>query len=140
MGWIFSLQLYFRLLMKKIIIVKGGLGNQFFQYSFSKYIESKFPNDKIYLDFSNYSHKKNDDIFKPRILDYNVKLKKFSIQNKSIMYLFNLLFSNKYLYFLISLFSSNIIFQRKIDAISLKKIKVLEFLTDIGKIYGIQII
>ena len=58
MGWIFSLQLYFGLLMKKIIIVKGGLGNQFFQYSFSKYIESKFPNDKIYLDFSNYSHKK----------------------------------------------------------------------------------
>ena len=42
----------FQITDEKIIIIKGGLGNQFFQYSFSKYVESKFPNDKIYLDFS----------------------------------------------------------------------------------------
>lgn len=59
--------------MTKIVKLKGGLGNQLFQYSFAKYIQIN-SRDDVYLDMSGYDYTKNDNVRKPRILRFNITL------------------------------------------------------------------
>lgn len=56
----------------KIVKMKGGLGNQLFQYMFALYLKEQFK-EEVYLDFSYYKHC-TDDIRKPRIMEYNLLL------------------------------------------------------------------
>ena len=55
----------------KIIKMKGGLGNQMFQYAFAKYVERN-SGDVSILDFSAYAELLGDEIRKPRLLNFNI--------------------------------------------------------------------
>lgn len=57
----------------RIIKLKGGLGNQLFQYSFAKLIERE-TGDIVKIDLSSYQALTEDQIRKPRILKYNISL------------------------------------------------------------------
>lgn len=57
----------------KIVKLKGGLGNQLFQYAFAKMIE-KETGDVVKLDFSSYAELNGDIVRNPRILKYNISL------------------------------------------------------------------
>ncbi len=57
----------------KIVKIKGGLGNQLFQYSFAKLIEKK-TKDQVLIDMSYFSNIIDDEIRKPRLLKYNLSL------------------------------------------------------------------
>jgi len=57
----------------KIVKLKGGLGNQMFQYVFARYI-GEMCNEKVLLDFSVYEGRKEDNIRKPRITEFNISL------------------------------------------------------------------
>lgn len=56
-----------------IVKIKGGLGNQLFQYAFAKLLE-KVSDDFVKLDFSSYNFLNNDSIRKPRILSFKISL------------------------------------------------------------------
>lgn len=56
----------------KIVKIKGGLGNQLFQYSFAKLIQKK-TGDEVKLDLSEYENL-NDPVRSPRILKFNIDL------------------------------------------------------------------
>ena len=57
----------------RIVKLKGGLGNQMFQYAFAKNIE-QYTGEAVKLDFSAYSELGNDSIRVPRICKYNLTL------------------------------------------------------------------
>lgn len=57
----------------KIVKIKGGLGNQMFQYGFAKLME-KLTGEEIKIDMSSYDKFINDSIRKPRLLKYNISL------------------------------------------------------------------
>ena len=57
----------------KIIKLKGGLGNQLFQYSFANLIKLK-TGDNVQLDMSYYEYCNNDSVRKPRILKMDISL------------------------------------------------------------------
>lgn len=57
----------------KIVKVKGGLGNQMFQYGFAKLLE-KLTDEEVKIDMSSYECIIDDDIRKPRLLKYNISL------------------------------------------------------------------
>lgn len=59
----------------KIVKLKGGIGNQLFQYVFAKYLEMKCDAEKVYLDLSAYGNKGRDANFRrPIIFRLNVSL------------------------------------------------------------------
>lgn len=64
-----------------IVKMKGGLGNQMFQYTFAKYVETQ-AKDKVLLDFSAYENG-NDKIRVPRIKKFKISLKDADINNIS---------------------------------------------------------
>ena len=57
----------------RIIKVKGGLGNQMFQYGFAKYVEM-LTGEAVKIDMSSYEAEIEDKIRKPRLLKYNISL------------------------------------------------------------------
>ena len=61
----------------KIVKLKGGLGNQMFQYAFAKLIEKK-TGEQVKLDFSAYGSLKDDVIRVPRIAKFRLSLESAS--------------------------------------------------------------
>lgn len=57
----------------KIVKLKGGLGNQMFQYSYALLVEKR-TNDKVKLDYSAYYNLKSDSIRVPRIEKFQIHL------------------------------------------------------------------
>lgn len=65
----------------KIVKIKGGLGNQMFQYAFALLLR-KISNDHILLDFSSFKDLGRDLVRKPRILKFKIQL---GIANKNVV-------------------------------------------------------
>lgn len=57
----------------KIVKIKGGLGNQLFQYSFASLLQEITPDD-VKIDMSSFSGSLDDPIRKPRLLKMNVTI------------------------------------------------------------------
>lgn len=57
----------------RIVKVKGGLGNQLFQYAFACLIQQR-TGDTVKLDMSSFSDLLNDPIRQPRLLKFNISL------------------------------------------------------------------
>lgn len=57
----------------RIVKLKGGLGNQMFQYAFAKLIEKR-TGDEVKIDFSAYTSLKNDIVRVPRIAKFKLSL------------------------------------------------------------------
>lgn len=57
----------------KIVKLKGGLGNQMFQYSFAKLLQKKYDDD-VRLDYTAYMSLQNDSIRTPRLNRFNISL------------------------------------------------------------------
>lgn len=57
----------------KIIKLKGGLGNQMFQYSYAKLIE-KLSGEEVRLDYSAFQTLKGDSVRVPRLAKFNLTL------------------------------------------------------------------
>lgn len=64
----------------KIVKLKGGLGNQMFQYSFAKLLMLKSGADTA-IDLSGFNVDPDDSIRKPLILKFNISLKVASKEN-----------------------------------------------------------
>lgn len=61
----------------KIVKIKGGLGNQMFQYAFAKLLEKR-TGEIIKLDFSQFILLGNDEIRQPRIKKFHMNLENAS--------------------------------------------------------------
>jgi len=57
----------------KIVKLKGGLGNQLFQYSFAKLLQKKYDAD-VKLDYTAFTSLRNDDVRLPRLNRFNISL------------------------------------------------------------------
>ncbi len=57
----------------KIVKLKGGLGNQLFQYSYACLLKKK-TNEVVKIDLTGYDHCLDDDIRKPRIMKMSISL------------------------------------------------------------------
>lgn len=58
----------------KIVKLKGGLGNQMFQYAYAKVLE-RMTGEEIRLDYSVFSDVENDAIRVPRLKRFNISVK-----------------------------------------------------------------
>lgn len=58
----------------KIVRFKGGLGNQLFQYTFLKNLESCQPSSNVYADFTDYTLIDKDSIRVPRIKELKIRI------------------------------------------------------------------
>lgn len=112
--------------MNKTVIMKGGLGNQFFQYSFSLYLKKIFENDKIFLNFSFFNNCGNDnnEIFVSRIFDYDISYaEKSSLRDSSLLLFFLAkLLGYRYSLKIVSFFHPKILKQDKINTLSKEKL------------------
>lgn len=61
----------------KIVKLKGGLGNQMFQYSYAKLLSS-LTDEEVKLDFSSYKNNNGDTVRVPRIAEFDITLKECS--------------------------------------------------------------
>jgi len=57
----------------KVVKLKGGLGNQLFQYAFAKLLE-QLSQDEVKIDASYFNGTGDDKIRKPRLYRYNISL------------------------------------------------------------------
>lgn len=57
----------------KIVKLKGGLGNQMFQYAYAMLLKKR-TNEDVFLDFSAYQFLYNDAVRVPRISKFNISL------------------------------------------------------------------
>ena len=57
----------------RIVKVKGGLGNQLFQYTFARLL-GKLTGDEVKLDMQAYKSLLHDPIRRPRLLKFNIAL------------------------------------------------------------------
>lgn len=57
----------------KIIKLKGGLGNQMFQYAYAKLLEN-MTGEEIRLDYSAFQTIKNDAVRVPRLKKFNISI------------------------------------------------------------------
>lgn len=71
----------------KIVKLKGGLGNQLFQYAFAKNLE-KETGELVELDISQYSQVGSDSIRVPRLLDLQISIPVASKEEVSKVLLF----------------------------------------------------
>ena len=71
----------------RVVKLKGGLGNQMFQYAFAKYVEKK-TSDDVKLDYSAYNVFK-DDIRVPRIKSFDLSLEEAAGQDLKDSCIFN---------------------------------------------------
>lgn len=70
----------------KIVKLKGGLGNQLFQYSFARLL-GETTNEEIKLDYSSYKTNNNDKVRLPRITNFNIRLESCNeIELSKILY------------------------------------------------------
>lgn len=80
----------------KIVRIKGGLGNQMFQYSFAMLLK-RMSGENVKIDMSAFDHYIDDEIRKPRLLKYNISLpiadsneikriRKFQVKNNPLKY------------------------------------------------------
>ena len=81
----------------KIVKIKGGLGNQMFQYSFAILLK-EMTDENVKIDMTDFDNCINDEIRKPRLLKYNIslpiaspeeikKIRKFQIKNNPLKYI-----------------------------------------------------
>ena len=64
----------------RIVKVKGGLGNQMFQYAFAKYL-AEYTKEEVKMDFTSYNQLLNDRVRKPRLKSFRLSLKETSDQD-----------------------------------------------------------
>ncbi len=57
----------------KIVKLKGGLGNQMFQYAYAKLLE-RMTDEEIRLDYSVFCNVKNDSVRVPRLKRFNISV------------------------------------------------------------------
>ena len=57
----------------KIVKLKGGLGNQMFQYAYAMLLKTR-TKEEVYLDYSAYKSLKNDHVRVPRITKFKISL------------------------------------------------------------------
>lgn len=59
----------------RIVKLKGGLGNQMFQYAFALNLKKTYKNEDILLDYSSYRCNEKCDDYKTSLLNYSIKLR-----------------------------------------------------------------
>ena len=118
----------------KIVKVKGGLGNQLFQYSFALLLQ-KITNDIVKLDLTSFNFSQSDSIRKPRLLKFqiplqiatNEEIKQFCILNHSdrmttnkyrLKIIFEAIFNKKYYFDAPLIKISDFIFNKKVKITS----------------------
>lgn len=64
----------------RIVKVKGGLGNQMFQYAFAKYL-AEYTKEEVKMDYTSFNQLLNDRVRKPRLKSFRLSLLEASGQD-----------------------------------------------------------
>lgn len=115
----------------KIVRLKGGLGNQMFQYAFAKLLEHTF-REEVKLDFSAYSSLMDDPIRQPRLLKYKLSLPiatRSEVNNICLFPHFGNSQSNFYRFQILleKIFNRNYLFEKKRNPLDLNAIGKYSF-------------